>query len=201
MNGAAHDLMKTVQYRSHKIAPALAVLIASSLLSPRLTIAQSGGKCTLFGTPKVSPALVRLENSATPSAYKRGKPIHVTLTLQAGVEGVYLPDFFGAFQETCSHGFATEILTLQGRAANPNEPGCAYAGPTPKIRYIELKPGEVRAWSADLSTASIVPGHYCLYAEYLSFEQLSGWAVNLPDDKALVAKGRITTTPIPIEIR
>ena len=56
-----------------------------------------------------------------------------------------------------------------------------------------------RTWSADLPTGSIAPGHYCLYAEYLSSEQLVGWAVNLLD--ASMAKGQITAKPIPIEIR
>jgi hypothetical protein len=166
-----------------------------------LTLAQSGNRCTVFGTPQVSPALVGLESVATGSAYKKGMPIHVTLTVRAGHEGVYLPDFFGAFNQTCSHGFATEVLTLQGRAANPNEPGCAFAGGTPRITYVKLKPEEVRTWKIDLSTKTIPPGQYCLYAEYLSPEELMGQSVNLPGDKSLVAKGRITATPIVIEIR
>jgi hypothetical protein len=182
-------------------APALALFMASTLRCNQLTIAQSGSKCTVYGTPQVNPALVRLENETTGSVYKRGKPIHVTLTLRAGAEGVYLPDFFGSFQETCSHGFASEVLTRQGRTANPNEQGCIYAGPPPKITYIALRPGETRTWSTDLATASIAPGHYCLYAEYLSSEQLLSWATNLPNDRALVAKGRITAEPIPVEIR
>jgi hypothetical protein len=182
-------------------ASALGLLVASALLCNHLTIAQSGSKCTISGTPQVSPALVRLENGTTGSVYKRGKPIHVTLTLRAGAEGVYLPNFFGAFQETCSHGFASEVLTLKGRTANPNEQGCAYAGPPPKVTYVALKPGESRTWSTDLATASIAPGHYCLYAEYLSPEQLIGWATNLPDNRTLVAKGRITAAPISVEIR
>ena len=58
------------------------------------------------------------------------------------MRAVYLPDFFGAFQQTCSHGFATEVLTLQGRVANPNEHGCAFVGGTPRITYVKLKPEE-----------------------------------------------------------
>lgn len=152
-------------------------------------------------TPQVSPVLVSLENRTTGSAYRKGKRIHVILTLRAGAKGVYLPDFFGAFQQTCSHGFATEVLTLRGRTADPNEPGCAYAGSTPRVTYLKLHPGETRTWSTDLQTGSIAPGRYCLYAEYLSSEQLIGTALGLPEDKALVARGRITATPMLIEIR
>jgi hypothetical protein len=194
--------MRTTHHRTQQIGAALAAAwIAISVLSPRLTIAQSGSKCILFGTPQVDPALVELQSVATGSIYKRGKPIHVTLTVRAGHEGVYLPEFFGAFLQTCSHGFATEVLTLQGRAADPNEPGCAYAGAARKIAYVKLNPEEVRTWKVNLPTEAIPPGHYCLYAEYLSPEELMGWYVNLPDDRALVAKGRITATPIAIEIR
>ena len=187
--------------RPQKSALALTALVGSLLLSSSPAVAQSGPKCTLFGTPQVSPVLVNLENRTTGSAYQRGERIHVILTLQAGAKGVYLPDFFGPFQKTCSHGFATEILTLHGRAADPNELGCAYAGPSPKVAYAKLNPGETRTWSTDLETESIAPGRYCLYAEYLSSEQLLGTAVGLPEDKALVARGRITATPTPIEIR
>jgi hypothetical protein len=194
--------MRTTHHRLQRIKPALvAAWIAITVLSPRLTIAQSGSRCTVFGSPQVNPALVELESVAKGSVYKKGMSIHITLTIRAGHEGVYLPDFFGAFQETCSHGFAAEVLTLQGRAANLNEPGCMYAGGPPKITYVKLKPEEVRTWEIALPTKAISPGQYCLYAEYLSPEDLMGWSVNLPDNKALVAKGRITATPIAIEIR
>jgi hypothetical protein len=197
-----HLVIEEAEDQPHKRASALTGLVGSLLLlSSSLAVAQSEGKCALFGTPQVNPTLVQLDNHGTRSSYRRGEPIHVTLTLRAGAEGVYLPDFFGAFQETCTYGFATEVLTFTGKAANPHEPGCAYAGGVPKIQAVELKPGEMRTWSTDLSTRSIAPGHYCLYAEYLIAEQPFGWAVNLPHDRSLVAKGRITATPMPIEIR
>jgi hypothetical protein len=76
--------MRTTHHRLQKIAPALAAAwIAITVLSPRLTIAQSGSKCTVFGTPQVSPALVKLDSVATLSTYKKGMPIHVTLTVRA----------------------------------------------------------------------------------------------------------------------
>jgi|GEM_PF-2113335 len=194
--------MRITHNRLQKIGPALAAAwIAIAVFLPRLTIAQFGNKCKVFGAPQVSHTLVKLESVATGSIYKKGTPIHIILTVRAGHEGVYLPDFFGAFQQTCSHGFATQILTPQGRAANPNELGCAYAGAPPKITYVKLEPEEIRTWKIDLPTKAIPSGQYCLYAEYLSPKELMGWSVNLPDDKALVAKGRITATPIAIEIR
>jgi hypothetical protein len=192
---------RAVKNRPQKSALALTAIVGTLLLSSSPAVAQSAPKCTLFGTPQVSPVLVSLENRTTGPAYQRGERIHVILTLRAGAKGVYLPDFFGPFQKTCSHGFDTEILTLHGRAADPNELGCAHAGPSPEVAYVELNPGETRTWSTDLETKSIAPGRYCLYAEYLSSEELIGTALDLPEDKVLVARGRITATPTPIEIR
>ena len=134
----------TAQKRLQKIAPTLAAWIAIALTSVHLGIAESESECAVFGTPQVSSALATLRDGATASVYKRGKPIHVTLTLRAGAEGVYLPDFFGPFQETCSHGFAVEVLDFHGRVADPNPAGCAYAGGPPKIPYVRLKPEESR---------------------------------------------------------
>ena len=191
----------TAQNRLQKIALTLAAWIAISLTSVHLGIAESESGCAVFGTPQVSPALATLRDGATASVYKRGKPIHVTLTLRAGAEGVYLPDFFGPFQGTCTHGFTVEVLTFQGRLADPNSAGCAYAGGPPKIPYVRLRPRESRTWSTSLSTKSIARGRYCLYAEYLSSELLISSALNLPHDKALVARGRITAPPLLIEIR
>ncbi len=163
--------------------------------------AQPPIKCKEFATPQINPALVSLENPIPGSVYRKGEPIHIKLTLRAGPQGVYLPDFFGPFMATCSHGFFSGLLTTEGKAANPNEPGCAYAGPTPHIAYVKLNPEETRTWSTDLETTSIVPGRYCLYAEYLSSEQLLTTGIGLPDNKALVAKGKVSATPILIEIR
>ena len=180
---------------------ALGLLISTASLFDQSLIAQSGSKCSVLGTPQVNSTLVQLKNETAVTVYERGKPIHVALTLRAGAEGVYLPDFFGAFEQTCSHGFDSEILTLEGKTADPIGSSCGYAGGTPRITYVELKPGETRTWSTDLKTASIAPGHYCLYAEYLSSEELIGWAINLPEKSALIAKGRITAEPILVEIR
>ncbi len=191
----------TTQNRLQKIAATVAALVAITMPSVHPGIAKSGSGCAVFDTPQVSPALVTLRDGATASVYKRGKPIYVTLTLRAGAKGVYLPDFFGPFQETCSHGFAAAVLDFHGRAADPTAAGCAYAGGPPKIRYVRLKPKESRTWSTYLSTESILPGRYCLYAEYLISELLISSALNLPDDKALVARGRIVAPPLTIEIR
>ena len=175
-------------------------LIGSLLLSWLPAGARAAGGCPLLGTPQVSPVLVSLENRTAENSYRRGERIHVMLTLRAGAQGVYLPDFYGSFLQTCSHGFAAEILTLDGRGADPKISGCGHSGPSPKVTYKELRAGETRTWSTDLATKSIAPGRYCLYAEYLSFKDLSSAGLGLPEDQTLVAAGRITATPLEIRI-
>lgn len=158
-------------------------------------------RCTILGTPQVDRALVTLDMRTGGSSYRRGDRIHVRLTLRSGSQGVYLPDHFGSFEDTCSHGFDSEVLTKSGKAADLVPHGCAFAGQSPRVAYVRLKPEEIRSWKTELKTSSIAPGRYCLYAEYLTPEGLVAEGSNLPTDKALVAAGRVTATPLLIRIR
>jgi hypothetical protein len=180
--------------------PMMKALLASLALHPLMAIAQMQG-CSIVGEPQVSPSLVRLESSPGRVVIRRGKPLHTTLTLRAGDQGVYLPDYFGPFMETCDRGFATELLTRAGKLANKHPTGCATAGGPPQIKLVWLKPGETRQWPVDLPTRSIGPGSYCLYAEYLTSAHLLEWAISVPENKSLVAQGRVTALPVIIRIR
>ena len=134
-------------------------MLLGSLLLPHLLSAQVGATCRIFGTPQVNTALVRLKQAMPDSVYKRGKPIPITLTLQAGPEGVYLPNFFGDFNSACSHGFSAELLTLAGRAADPRQQGCAYVGPIPQITYIALSPREFAPGPLTSPLRRLLPGN------------------------------------------
>ena len=157
--------------------------------------------CKLLGTPQVDPALVSLDMRAGGFSFRRGKRIHVRLTLRSGSQGVYLPNYFGSFEDTCSHGFSGAVLTLDGNAADPVPHGCAFAGQAPRVVYVRLKPAEIRSWSTYLETSSIAPGHYCLYAEYLTPQGPFDTGSKLLTDKALLASGRVTANPLLIRIR
>lgn len=186
--------------RANKIVSFSAAVLGGLLVSSSLMFSQPASKCPVIGTPQVSHELVSVENRTTRSVYRRGERISVELVLQAGPHGALLPDFFGAFIKTCRHGFAAAVLTLNGGSADPHATGCGTAGPPPPITYAELHAGETRTWSTDLPTASIAPGHYCLYAEYLNSEEEA--SSGLPKEAAaLIARGHIAATPIPIEIR
>lgn len=175
------------------------VLGAMFLTSP-FAVAQSSNGCGLLGTPQVEPALISLTNRVSEAGHRRRGRLHAELTLRAGVDGVYLPDYFGPFLETCSHGFSTVILTEQGKPTEQSVTGCATAGQPPRVAYVHLRPGEIRTWSTDLSITSIPPGRYCVYAEYLSPGSLISQGEGLSQPKELVASGRITAIPIVIRI-
>ena len=71
--------------------PMMKAVLASLALHPLMAIAQMQG-CSIVGEPQVSPSLVRLESSPGRVVIRRGKPLHTTLTLRAGDQGVYLPE-------------------------------------------------------------------------------------------------------------
>lgn len=157
--------------------------------------------CKFLGTPQVDPALVSIDMRAGGLSFRRGKRIHVRLILRSGSQGVYLPDYFGSFEHTCSHGFSSAILTPGGEAADPVPHGCAFAGQAPRIVYITLKPAEFRSWSTYLETSAIAPGRYCLYAEYLTPKGSFDTGSNLQTNKSPVASGHITANPLSITVR
>ena len=156
--------------------------------------------CKLFGTPQVDQALVSLDMRAGGVSFRRGKRIHVRLTLRSGSRGVYLPNYFGSFEDTCSHGFSGTVLTLAGKAADPVPHSCASAGQAPLINYVWLKPAEMRTWSTYLETGSIAPGRYCLYAEYLTPQGPFDTGSKLLTNRALIASGRVTANPLLIRV-
>jgi hypothetical protein len=152
--------------------------------------------------PQVEASLARVENRIQSRVFRRGENIPVLLTLRAGPRGVYLPDFFGAFLQTCRYGFSASLLTRGGRAADPKPIGCAVGGPPQPIKFVELKAGEFRTWTAELPTSSIPAGHYCLATEYLNSEMSVDLYPNFPRDQtAFLARGHITATPTAVEIR
>ena len=178
-------------------ARAFLALFVTGLSGLLPAVAQVTSGCTILGTPQVSPTLVSLEIRPGVPSYRRGERISVTLTLRSGPEGVYLPDYFGSFLDTCRLGFSSEVLTQGGKAASTRQYGCASSGASPTVTYVKLGPAETRTWTTDLETESIAPGRYCLYAEYMS----PGPDPALSSDQALLAVGRITALPLTIRIR
>jgi hypothetical protein len=123
------------------------------------------------------------------------------VTLRAGSNGVYLPDFFGSFDSHCDYGFAATILTQRGASATKSGLGCGNAGHHPYVEFKKLNPGEVRTWTMDLPTKSIGHGHYFISAEYLSSDRdMDPTSVPLAD-RALVGTGHIIAPRVSIKIR
>jgi hypothetical protein len=115
-------------YRLSRSNPLVSSLCLYVLLSWQSAFAQNSGKCSILPGEQVSGELATLRTQVNRSIYRRGEPVTVTLTLKAGANGVYLPDYFGDFMKTCEHGFAASLLTVAGKAADAHEPGCVGGG-------------------------------------------------------------------------
>ena len=178
---------------------AMTALLVTCLVGLTPAIAQTTS-CTVLRTPQVDPALVSLDMRVDGFSFRRGKRIHVRLTLRSGSQGVYLPNYFGSFEDTCSYGFSSVVLTLKGKGTDHVPHGCAFGGQAPDIVYVKLKPAGTRSWSTFLETSSIAPGRYCLYAEYVTPQGSFDTGSYLVKDKALLAAGRVTATPLLIRI-
>jgi hypothetical protein len=182
-----------------------------TLLSNHDALAQHLDRCPSLPSKQVSNSLATLSMQTGRSIHPRNTPLEVTLTLKAGSNGVYLPAYFDDFMKTCEHGFAAALLTVAGKSADPSEAGCAasslHDGPgidSPQAHlpdFIRLEPGETRSWHTTLKTTRLEPGHYCLYGEYLSNSYMIEKVAQLPEVNGLMANGKITATPLLIELR
>jgi hypothetical protein len=182
-----------------------------SLLSNQNALAQDLGQCSSLQGAQASSALATLRMQTDRLVYRQDAPLEVTLTLKAGSNGVYLPAYFGDFMKTCERGFSATLLTLAGKSADRHATGCIggglHAGPgldtaqAELTNFIRLEPGEMRTWHTTLQTSALSRRRYCLYGEYLSYAWMIDEVAQLPEVKGLMAKGRITATPLLIDLR
>jgi hypothetical protein len=182
-----------------------------TLLSDHNALAQDLGQCSSLQGEQVSSALATLRMRTERSMNRQDAPLEVTLTLKAGANGVYLPAYFGDFMKTCEHGFSATLLTMAGRSADLHATGCTggglHSGPgidtaqAELTDFIRLEPGEMHTWHTTLKTSALSRGRYCLYGEYLSYAYMIDKVAQLPEVKGLMAKGKITATPLLIDLR
>jgi hypothetical protein len=174
-------------------------------------LAQDLGQCSSLQGGQVSSALATLRMQTNRIVYRQDAPLEVTLTLKAGSNGVYLPAYFGDFMKTCEHGFSATLLTLAGKSADLHATSCMrgglHSGPgvdtaqAELANFVRLEPGEMRTWHTTLKTSALSVGRYCLYGEYLSYAYMIDEVARLRKVKGLMAKGRITATPLLIDLR
>jgi hypothetical protein len=186
-------------------------LTIEPLLSDHNALAQDLGQCSFLHGEQVSCALATLRVQTDRSMYRKDAPLEVTLTLKAGSNGVYLPAYFDDFMKICEHGFSATLLTMAGKSADRPATGCIggglHSGPgidttqAELTNFIRLEPGEMRTWHTTLKTSALSRGRYCLYAEYLSYAYMIDEIAQLRQVKGLLAKGRITATPLLIDLR
>jgi hypothetical protein len=139
---------------------------------------------------------------------RRGNDLGVTLTIKAGSDGAYLPDFFRDWDETCQSGFSVYVYTLQGNRASTTVRSCAasFLTPGPPAKelladYVLLRPGETRSWHTTLTNIAKSPGTYEIKAEYFSAQQRIQEVAALQEVHGLMVVGHIRAKPVLIRIR
>ena len=194
------------------------ILLAYTLLGalclgtlPLLSDRNALGQCSFLQGERVSRTLAMLRMQTDRSMYRQDAPLEVTLTLKAGSNGVYLPAYFDDFMKTCEHGFSATLLTLAGKSADLHATGCMggslHSGlgidtaQAELTNFVRLEPGEMRTWHTTLKTSALSRGRYCLYGEYLSYSYMIDEVAQLREVNGLLAKGRITATPLLIDLR
>ena len=174
-------------------------LLAPILLPPGLQSKLPQDENTLV-TVSVHPDRIQL---------RPGDDLGVEVTIAAGPHGVYLPNFFGDFLQTCRTGFSVDIFTLQGKRASDETRGCAgseLTGAEPPARellgqYVFLKPGEIRSWRTTLTKITRSPGTYEVKAEYLSNEHRIKEVAALPEVHGLMVVGTAYSKPVWVRIQ
>jgi hypothetical protein len=140
---------------------------------------------------------------------QQGDDLGVEVTLTAGSEGAYVPNFFGDFNQTRQTGFWANIFTPQGKLASEMNNGCAgdeLFGGTPlrellAKRYIFLKPGEGRLWHTTMTKITKSPGPYEVQAGYISDRAQIQQIAALPEVHGLMVMGRVDAIPVKVTIK
>jgi hypothetical protein len=144
------------------------------------------------------------------SAIRQGDDLRVEVTLTAGPEGAYVPNFFGGFNQTCEKGFWANFFPAQGQLASEMNRNCAsdvLFGTTSARellakRFVFLKPGEIRRWHTTLTRIARSRGDYEVQAGYISSRdqiQIQEIAA-LPEVHGLMVLGRVDAKPMKVRI-
>lgn len=137
-----------------------------------------------------------------------GDDLGVEVSITAGPQGAYMPNFFGDWFQTCRTGFSVDLFTLQGKRASEAPKGCAGSelfGAEPPARellgrYVFLKPGETRSWRTTLTRITRSPGTYEVKAEYLSDQHRINEVAALPEVHGLMVVGKVDANPVWVRI-
>jgi hypothetical protein len=138
-----------------------------------------------------------------------GDNLGVEVSIAAGPDGAYLPNFFGDWFRTCQTGFSVDIFTLQGKRASASIKGCGGSelfGGGPPARdllreYVFLKPGETRSWRTTLTRITRSPGTYEVKAEYLSDQHRIKEVAALPEVHGLMIVGPVYAKPVMVRVK
>ena len=66
--------------------------------------------------------------------------------------------------------------------------------------FVYLQPREARTWKTTLKTTRVPSGSYTVAAEYMSYAYMIEAVAKLPKVNGLMAKGKVITKPVPVQI-
>jgi hypothetical protein len=178
----------------------VAVAFLASILLPQEPQSKLPQDANRLVTVSVRPDRLKL---------RPGDDLGVEVTITAGPDGAYMPNFFGDFLHTCRTGFSVDIFTWQGKRASEATKGCGGAesfGEGPPARdllgqYVFLKPGQTRSWRTTLTRITRSPGTYEIKAEYLSDQHRIKEVAALPEVHGLMVVGTVYANPVWVRIK
>jgi hypothetical protein len=138
--------------------------------------------------------------------FKSGEVIHLTILLEAGDSGVYIPKGWGYFGGG-SPGFGVRLTTLSGRPAET----CRMAGdawqppetdPTVALKrdFIYLPAQNIIGLRTTIACPTKRPGQYLINAFYSPYHIDADGVAQLPETHGLVLRKNIQAEPVKISI-
>jgi hypothetical protein len=138
--------------------------------------------------------------------FKSGDKIELTILLEAGPGGVYIPKTWGEYGGGLP-GFAVRLTTLTGKGAET----CGYAAdafpthePDPKVAlnrdFVYLGPNQIIGRKTSIVCPTKQPGKYLIEGFYAPNHIDVDRVAELPETHGLVLREAVHADPVPITI-
>jgi hypothetical protein len=163
---------------------------------------QSTPSQTALGREPVAIAAIHVDKHR----FKSGEAINVTIFLEAGRDGVYIPKKWGESGGGIP-GFSVSLTTLSSRPAET----CGHAGdawpthePDPTVAlkrdFIYLPAQNIVGLKTTITCPTKRPGQYLVNAFYSPFHIDADEVAQLPETHGLVLRKSVQAKPITISI-
>jgi len=157
---------------------------------------------TALGHEPIAVATIHVDRQR----FKSGEVIHLTILLEAGRDGVYIPKGWGEVGGGIP-GFGVRLTTPSGRPAETcGVAGDAWQTPEPdptvalKRDFIYLPARNIIGLETTLVCPTKRPGQYLIYASYSPYHIDADRVAQLPETRGLVLRKSVQAKPVTISI-